>query len=41
MQFVRTDMGSNKFKLATKGPSIIFVQGNFLNQFTVKTFEPL
>ena len=36
MQFVRTDIESNKFKLATKGPSIIFVQGLFfLNQFTV------
>ena len=35
MQFVKTEIESNKFKLATKGPSIIFVQGLFLNQFTV------
>ena len=34
-QFVRTDIESNKFKLAAKGPSITFVQGTFFNQITV------
>ena len=36
MQFVRTDIESNKFKLATKGPSInIRSRSFFFNQFTV------